>query len=214
MPGLAPSHTEICDSRNMCFKIKLQSPDIEEQLKEERPSKQTPSVRIKCACPTQIVTTIFINKCQEGSLTFRTSNVFIPPKLKNCSIKFQKSGLQNVFLFTWQEAIFTEQSPVTDQGSWTKQLKNCASLTGGKEQGRAGFLHDAPAPSSNASSASFSSHSPVQHSARLHKIYSSTDQALALLSPCHPTLLAKFSHELLKVRPPNTPDLPLAFCFS
>ena len=30
MPGLAPSHTEICDSRNMCFKIKFQSPDLEE----------------------------------------------------------------------------------------------------------------------------------------------------------------------------------------
>lgn len=80
--------------------------------------------------------------------------------------------------------------------------------------GESRLPHAAPAPSSNASSAAFSSHSPVQHSARLHKIYSSTDQALALLSPCHPNLLAKFSHELLKVKPPNTPDLPLAFCFS
>ena len=92
--------------------------------------------------------------------------------------------------------------------------KNGASLSGGKGQGRARFLHDAPAPSSNASSAFFSSHSPMQHSPRLHKIYSSTYRALALLSPCHPNLRAKFSHELLKIKVPNTPDLPLAFCFS
>lgn len=159
--GLAPSHTEVCDSRNMCFKIKFESPDLEQQLKEERTS------RIKCACPTQIVATIFINKCQEGSLIFRTSNVFIPLKLKNCSTEFQKSGLQNVFLFTWQEAIFTEQCPVTDQGSWTKQQKNCASLSGGKGQGRARFLHDAPAPSSNASSAFF----PVTAPCSTHPVY-------------------------------------------